>query len=418
VSIHRYETGDGTRWRVRWRDPGGKLRSATVLSKGEARTLDLDIKAKKLRSEVHQAFDHWVETHKADKAAATLDSYRVHWDAHMRRQLGAEKLGHLVAEPELIENHLTKLADAGLGPSSRRKVLMIASGVFSHQLRLNKVARNPIQGMPKPSAKRARTPRPFSPILIERIRAHILGRQPTTQALRDACLVTLLSYVGLRPQEAIALTFADVHDQTVDITKAIRKAGQGCEIGPTKTGEARYPPLAAAARDDVTELHAALGKPPSGASVFALISGAPWTISAYGAWASRSWRPALKALAESDPELPWLTSARPYDCRGSFVSLQLRGGVPPLEVAHNSGHSSQVMFKHYAGVIKELVGEPQLEPDEQIRRARLLLAEQPLEEVRAITAESLKPPREAKRHARNLLYGARQPIHRPKRPAS
>ena len=93
MSIHRYETGDGTRYRVRWRDLDGKLRSATVLSKGDANNLDTDIKARKLRAELlptpsretlDQAFDKWMKANEADLAAATYASYRVHWDAHIR----------------------------------------------------------------------------------------------------------------------------------------------------------------------------------------------------------------------------------------------------------------------------------------------------------------------------------------------
>ena len=38
---------------------------------------------------------------------------------------------------------------------------------------------------------------------------------------------------------------------------------------------------------------------------------------------------------------------------GSFVSLHLRAGASPLEVAQWAGHSPAVMFKHYANVIEE-----------------------------------------------------------------
>jgi hypothetical protein len=61
------------------------------------------------------------------------------------------------------------------------------------------------------------------------------------------------------------------------------------------------------------------------------------------------------------------------------------------------------MFKHYAGVIRELVGEDPLDPDEQIRRARLFVTELP-EIVPDLTAQSLKPPRDTTPEAHNLLY--------------
>lgn len=52
------------------------------------------------------------------------------------------------------------------------------------------------------------------------------------------------------------------------------------------------------------------------------------------------------------------------------MSLHLRAGASPLDIAAWAGHSPQVMFKHYANVIEELVGEPRLAADEQIVRAR------------------------------------------------
>ena len=78
-------------------------------------------------------------------------------------------------------------------------------------------------------------------------------------------------------------------------------------------------------------------------------------------------------MAGSAPRrpVPRLATSTPYDCWGSFVSLHLRAGASPLEVAQWAGHSPAVMFKHYANVIEELVGEPRLPAEEQIKRARL-----------------------------------------------
>jgi YD repeat-containing protein len=54
VSVQRYKTADGVQWRVRWRDPNGKMRSRTSASKREALALDADIKARRFRGEVIQ----------------------------------------------------------------------------------------------------------------------------------------------------------------------------------------------------------------------------------------------------------------------------------------------------------------------------------------------------------------------------
>src|SRR5207244_3538044 len=95
--------------------------------------------------------------------------------------------------------------------------------------------------------------------------------------------------------------------------------------------------------------------------------------SQYNNWRSRVWKPVMEALASGEPPQPRLAAARPYDCRGSFVSLQLRAGASPLAVASWAGHSPQVMFADYANVIEELVGEPTLSAEDQISRARRIV---------------------------------------------
>lgn len=103
------------------------------------------------------------------------------------------------------------------------------------------------------------------------------------------------------------------------------------------------------------------------------------------------WRPALQRLAATDQALAWLATARPYDCRGSFVSLHLRAGASPLEVASWAGHSPAVMFSHYAGVIQELVGEPALSAEEQIERARTAIETGGVD-VTGLTVELIEEP--------------------------
>jgi hypothetical protein len=48
MSVQRYETAAGSRWRVRWR---GQMRSRTVASKSEAMALDADVRARKFKGE-------------------------------------------------------------------------------------------------------------------------------------------------------------------------------------------------------------------------------------------------------------------------------------------------------------------------------------------------------------------------------
>jgi YD repeat-containing protein len=43
MSVQQYKTADGVQWRVRWRDPDGKMRSRTTANKREALALDADV---------------------------------------------------------------------------------------------------------------------------------------------------------------------------------------------------------------------------------------------------------------------------------------------------------------------------------------------------------------------------------------
>lgn len=63
-----------------------------------------------------------------------------------------------------------------------------------------------------------------------------------------------------------------------------------------------------------------------------------------GHFASQYWKPALKELG-----IPY---RRPYNTRATFASHALYKGVSPAEVAEITGHSQDVLFRHYSGAIQ------------------------------------------------------------------
>ncbi len=205
--------------------------------------------------------------------------------------------------------------------------------------------------------------------------------------LGDACLVSLLSYAGLRPGEALALNFGDVGTRTLTIDKAVADG----RVGSIKTDRARVVPLSEPLAHDLATWRIEARDPPNAALVFPASGGRPWSRSRANNWRARVWKPVLESLA-TEPTLERLATAIPYDCRGSFVSLNLRAGASPLEVARWAGHSPQVMFDRYANVIDELVGEPILPVDEQIHRAREAAEDRPREELDKLLADLFEKP--------------------------
>jgi integrase len=106
----------------------------------------------------------------------------------------------------------------------RRAVLQ---GIFLCAVTWGHLQSNPVVGVRKPSAKRQRAVVPPSLAVIERMRALLLAERRR----RDATLVAVLAYAGLRPREALALPWQNVRDRTLLIDRA--------QLKGTKTGRTR-----------------------------------------------------------------------------------------------------------------------------------------------------------------------------------
>jgi hypothetical protein len=161
---------------------------------------------------------------------------------------------------------------------------------------------------------------------------------------------------------------------------------------------------------DLDNLRTTRGEARENELVFPARDGGCWSRSQYNNWRNRVWKPIMDKLASGKPPQPRLATAVPYDCRGSFISLQLRAGASPLEVAAWSGHSPQVMFQHYANVIDELVGEPRLSAEEQIIRAREGVEQIPRNELDVLMADLFDRPTvtgEGESQAANIFFAPR-----------
>jgi integrase len=395
MSVQAYQTADGVQWRVRWREPDGTMRSRTMTNKRAAAALDVEVKARKFRGEaiprpgretLATAYEEWRSLRAPLLAKSTRDTYETLWNAHVNDRHDGHTLAEWVSNPQLFEALTADMREREVGNASQRKVLVVMSSVFAAAVQWNKVGVNPVLAVPKPPGTRARIPHPFPPIVIERIRLQMLRRTTKdasgARRLADACLVVLMSYAGLRPGEALALTWADVGQRTLAIDKAVSLG----EEAPTKTGGARSAPLMEQLADDLLELRRARGWPEDDQLVFPNRDGGHWSRSQYNNWRNRVWKPGMDKLASGEPPQPRLAKAVPYDCRGSFVSLHLRSGASPIEVARWAGHSPQVMYGHYANVIEELVGQPVIPVGEQITRAREVVAELEARELDTIMA--------------------------------
>jgi site-specific recombinase XerD len=178
--------------------------------------------------------------------------------------------------------------------------------------------------------------------MVERIRARL--------RLRDATLVSLLAYAGLRPEsEAIALTWGQVGRRSL-------------RIRATKTDRERHVKLLRPLAQDLAHWRHALGKPSAQDLVFPVRKDR-WSRHDWRNWLRRVYRPAAQAAGLD-------RTARPRDLRGSFASLLIWEGQNVVEVAHQLGHSAQTCLRDYAGVFAEFDIANRVSAETVIKRAR------------------------------------------------
>ncbi len=142
--------------------------------------------------------------------------------------------------------------------------------------------------------------------------------------------VKFLLCTGARIGEARALRWQHITETGIWIGEALDRWHN---VRSTKTGKTRIIPI----NDNLRTILGTPGK--SEDLVFTSIQGTSIDSRNF----ARSWE---KLLLTAGVEY-----RKPYTLRATFVSTCLQSGMSPLEVASLCGHSSQVLYQHYAGLI-------------------------------------------------------------------
>ncbi len=332
MSVERVERKDGSVvWRVRWRH-GGRNRSKVLGRKRDADAFDAELTRLKRTGELAQldagretlaefGEEWWRLYAEPNLARSTLQVYAVQWDAHILPRLGSMALRELTTD--VVNRFRLELEADGVGPASIRKALTLLQGVLQRGCEWGRIPSNPVAAVRKPPAGRARAVVPLPPETVEAMREWLLSHG----TVRDATFVSVLAYAGLRPGEALALSWAHVRERTLLVEGAVSLGA----IEGTKTGRRRTVPLLNPLGQDLAEWRLHAGRPDAATLVFPGHDGGPWTLTAYQNWRRRIYTPAAAAAGVARP--------RPYDLRHSFVSLLIAEGHNVVEVARQAGHS-------------------------------------------------------------------------------
>jgi integrase len=360
MSVERRILRNGrTVYRVRWRE-GGHYRARAFDRKRDAEAADAEIRRRDALGEfgilaagretlADFAREWWRLYAEPNLARKTLEVYADLWDRHVLPCLGGFKLHELT--PELLESFQVDLRSAGVGDPTIVKALSLLQGMLTRAVIWRRITSNPAAAIRKPPQRRTRAVRPLAPASVERLRRE-LGSE------RDRALVSVLAYAGLRPGEALALTWADVRERTLLVERAVSLG----EEKETKTRRRRSVRLVGPLAADLAAWRMRSGRPPETALVFPRSDGRPWHDTDWRNWRQRAFATAAEAAG--------LDRLRPYDLRHSFVSLLIAEGASIVEIARQAGHSPTVALDTYGHVLEELEGDERRTAEEVIRRAR------------------------------------------------
>lgn len=347
-------------WRVRWRE-GARNRARTFDRKGDALRFETDVRRRQQTGDMPRLeggretlalfSETWWKTH-AIPNLAPKTIYAELWDRHVLPRIGGVELRELT--PELVASFRADLTAAGVGDATVRKTLAFLQGILQRAVEWRRIDVNPVKAVRKPPQRRTRVVATPSAAVVEQVRVDLRARR----RLRDATLVCVLAYAGLRPGEALALEWRHVRERTILVERAVSLG----DVKATKTGQTRTVRLLIPLAVDLAEWRLACGMPDAGSLVFPGWNGEPWRDTSYRNWRRRVFAPAAEAAG--------FDGSRPYDLRHLFCSLLLAEGTSVVEVARQAGHAPAMTLSTYGHVIEELEGGERRSAEAVVRAAR------------------------------------------------
>src|SRR3954464_9094606 len=283
-------------WRTRWRDETGIERSKTFDRAADARAWEAKIRMMKRSGALAEldagtetlaefVEEWWLVYAGPNLERSTLRTHAPLWHGHPAARLGHFQLRQLT--PQTIARFRAELEAAGVGVEAIRKTMTMLQGVLQRAVEWGRVPTNAVKITRKPPKPHRPAVPAIPPTLIEVMRARLLEQDK----LRDATLLAVLAYAGLRAQEALALEWRHVRERTLLVERALSD-------GQLKALKNRRQPrtveLLAPLRDDLVAWRAAH---PSGATapVFPSHAGGFWRASDWRNWRKRSYKPVAEA---------------------------------------------------------------------------------------------------------------------------
>ncbi|MDQ3630199.1 MAG: site-specific integrase [Actinomycetota bacterium] len=389
MSVHRHRD----RWQVHWRQHG-RQRARTFDRKRDAQAWDAEIKRRAQLGPLaveqltepgltlgEWIVERWTPEHGVTLEASTRRRYAEVYELHLAPWLDDVAIRDVTVAR--LRAWQAERVQAGVSAGTLAKARTFLSSVLRHAAESEAIPGNPLTLVRAPRAEHSDAVVALAPVTVEAIRAVLLspakvqvpagmrsgrprrsyereGHRSRRHRQRDAAMVSVLAYAGLRPGELRGLRWEDVRDNTILVQRGAQADG-GAKA--TKTRARRAVRLLAPLAADLKAWRLASGRPPESAPAFPRDDGRAWTKEDWGNWRGRQWTEACAAAGLA-------TAPRPYDLRHSFASLLLAEHRTLHYVAAQLGHSPALTLSTYGHVMAEYADAERIDAEAEIARAR------------------------------------------------
>ncbi len=396
-----YETKQGRRWRIGYRDEqgvertrGGFLRQShasdwyrrleQARSQGRLKQF-LDEDAGLPTEQVETLHDFMVDWFRLDAApelaTATAMTYLHVYNKHVRPLAGHRPLEHFEL-PAPVSEVLALMAAAGVGQATRDNARKVLSSAFGWGVELGRMRANGARSIrrnrrrsrrltaaeARPAGHRdiavrrkawAVSPEAFAALHGGALDRRTPGR-PTWMPERDAIAMSMLYGLGLRPQELFGATFRQASASRFRVAQVLTKAtdGPGSNkpvgriISAAKTAEGvRSMAMRLWLYEELErwrELLRSVGLP-AGDDAFLIpgaAAGGHYTLEQQHNFI-RDIKACGRLAAERDADMRFLTKATPYSLRRGHISLRVLAAEDIKRIADECGTSTAMIHGHY-----------------------------------------------------------------------
>lgn len=283
---------------------------------------------------------------RTDLAESTQKKYAEFLDTHILPDLGHLRLTDLRPK-RLAEWQRDRLAQ-GAGPAVLGKAQTLLGQILRKAvLPFEYLDVNPVLALDKPHYVK-REHRWLTAFEVEQIRMKYLEWED----LGSATLVSVLAYVGIRPQDALALNWEDVRGDRLMVTKKVvdGEIKQGSKTGEGYRRSVYLPPMVAGDLEEWKETRNGLIFPRAQDDQC-------WTEYDYNNWRSRrqyrkqrngkkkQYKGQCFKLAAEQVGLGW--NLNPYSLRHTGATLYVSAGWTHVQVAQQLGHSPETSMRTY-----------------------------------------------------------------------